>query len=400
MKTKILFVYPDMMIGGSTTAMLSLMNQMDMKQFSIDVLLYNNDGPLFNEIPRNVSILPQAFVGKTGRQSSILKVIVTVLNGQLVKWGYCLFRYARNHRISPRMALASLSVPSQVFWSRTLKKEYDIAIGFMEFWSDAYVASHKIRARKKIGWIHPDYSSAGFFAEGDYYYLKKLDRIVVVSENNKKNLSSVYPEFAGKIRCIENILPCDMIMRKSKELIDFHKEADHIYIVTICRIDYASKGLDRAIHALTLLKNEKLLKNIKWVIIGDGNDMERLKSDISIAGLNEYILPLGAKVNPYPYLKHMDIFLLPSRYEGRPVVIEEALLLGVPCIVTHYSSASEQVTEGVNGYILNNDEESIYLGLKDILLNRGRIEKIRQGAQNTHCDEEVKYHQFLAMIEE
>ena len=105
--------------------------------------------------------------------------------------------------------------------------------------------------------------------------------------------------------------------------------------------------------------------------------MPRLKQMIEASGLQEVVWPIGLRENPLPYLRLVDAFLLPSRNEGRPVVITEAQVLGLVPVVTHYASAPEQIEHGVDGFILENDDESLYEGVRDIVLHPEKLEAAR-----------------------
>ena len=93
--------------------------------------------------------------------------------------------------------------------------------------------------------------------------------------------------------------------------------------------------------------------------------------------LEQTVFPIGMKENPLPYLKQADAFLLPSRNEGKPIVVTEAQILGLVPVVTHYTSAPEQIENEVDGVIFDNTDEALYQGLKELLLNPERLEPLR-----------------------
>lgn len=115
-----------------------------------------------------------------------------------------------------------------------------------------------------------------------------------------------------------------------------------------------------------------------WYIIGDGDDREYLQNLISDKGLLSNIHLLGSRNNPYPYIKDCDIFLLPSHYEGKPMAVTEAQILGlVPC-VTNYSSAKEQVHHMKDGIIMDNNDKAIEQTLYDILNGKIDIDTLKE----------------------
>lgn len=122
--------------------------------------------------------------------------------------------------------------------------------------------------------------------------------------------------------------------------------------------------MDRGIEAFRRLKEEGLAGRFQWVVIGDGDDLEAFQEMISENGLESLIFPLGMKPEPLPYLKQADAFFLPSRYEGKPISVSEAQILGVPPLVCAYESAREQIWDGIDGLVFENSGKGVYEGLR------------------------------------
>ena len=97
--------------------------------------------------------------------------------------------------------------------------------------------------------------------------------------------------------------------------------------------------------------------------------------------LLECVTLLGQQNNPFPYEVKCDVFFLPSRFEGKPISVTEAQILGVVPIVTDYSSAKEQISHMQDGIILDNNEEAIYYGVKNVLCNPNIITKLSKSMQ-------------------
>jgi glycosyltransferase involved in cell wall biosynthesis len=140
--------------------------------------------------------------------------------------------------------------------------------------------------------------------------------------------------------------------------------------------------LDRGIKAFAKLKEENLIENFRWYIIGDGSDLDKLKKMITENILDKFITVLGPRNNPLPYVALMDMFFLPSRYEGKPMAVTEAQMLGVPALVTAYASAEEQIENGIDGIILENTDDAVYAGLKKIIDGKNKINVMKQKAYN------------------
>ena len=183
-----------------------------------------------------------------------------------------------------------------------------------------------------------------------------------------------------------NLLSSAYVQAKGNEdvTLPFEEEDGLLKIVTVARIRFEHKGLDRAVRALGKLHQEGLADNVRWVIIGDGGDMAALKEMIHQNGLKKIVYPIGLKENPIPYLKKFDCFLLPSRHEGKPMVVTEGFIMGLVPLVTEYTSAHEQIRHGVDGLIFDNSEEGVYEGLKSVLKEPQILERIKKNVES--CD--------------
>jgi glycosyltransferase involved in cell wall biosynthesis len=352
---KILFVYSKMIIGGSTTSLLSLLRLLDYSRYSVDLLLYNNNGELMSFIPSEVNILNEAMVEK-----NYFKKMISVY---YVKSRIKTLFYRKKSKLAYNQIMAYAQAKTL---SRKLLGEYDVAIGFLEFWSDAYVAE-RVKAKKKIGWIHVDYIESGLIPRIDRRSLAKFDNIVTVSEKCRESFIKCFPELASKAVYIQNILSSGYVNKLAEKEGLFEFDPEFRRIITVCRLSNAHKGLDRGIEALSRLKSEGY--KFKWYIVGDGQDRKSIEQQIDNLKCGDCIFLLGSTKEPYSYIKKADIFFLPSRYEGKPMVITEAQMLNVPAIVTEYSSAREQIEDGVDGIVVANNDASIYDGLKRIFDN-------------------------------
>lgn len=377
MKKTVLFVYPQMMMGGSTTSLLSVLNNLNYSEYDVDLLLLYEGGPLFDRVPHKVNILPfgHRFQNKCERKLRRLlspKYFFTYLCSRFV--------FIKTHNeINAQQYIGSKDV--DLF--RKVDKNYDVAIGFLEGPADRLVAN-RIKAKKKIGWFHLDYIECGYIPKYDKGYFGKLDNIVLVSSECKKSFDDVFPEYVDKTIVIENILSNNYIRNLSQENASekIIIEKQKVNFVSTCRIDFSHKGLDRVIEIINNDKENKLWDKFKWYIIGDGPDKERLQQLIEVSSLRNRIILLGNKINPFPYMKDMDMFFLPSRFEGKPMAVTEAMILGIPALVTNYSSAYEQINNDVDGIIVDNNNDGILLGLQKILSNKSIINKLRENVKS------------------
>ena len=108
---------------------------------------------------------------------------------------------------------------------------------------------------------------------------------------------------------------------------------------------------------------------------------------------------VGNRENPYPYMKKADLFALQSNYEGRPVVVDEAIIIGTPVLVTNFESAKEQVKEEY-GYVIEMDEEKIYNKIKDIITNPEQLEEKKKYLKEMDMRRYENVDKMLEMIKE
>ncbi len=365
---KILIVYPDMQIGGSTTSLLGVLQSLDYSKVQVDLQLYEHRGSLLKYIPQEVNILPPA---RTFSANPMVGKLQRVFFPVYWKAAVSSAILAKKH---PESLIANqITSHARAKTSRGNSKRYDVAIGFLEMWADEYVA-HKAKADKKIAWIHVDYNKAGMVPAHDVGLYSKFDKIILVSEQCRTSFVEVFPQYRDKALFIENILLQSMVLQRAEESATLiQSNPNSIQFGTVCRIEFRSKGLDRAIGLLKKLHNEGY--RFDWHIIGDGPDEPALRRMVTDFGLENCVHLYGSMENPLPYVKQFDCFLLPSRYEGKPMAVTEAQMLYVPPIVTNYASAAKQVVSGEEGYIMDNSEEGILEGLRSILSNPDVLKK-------------------------
>ena len=259
---------------------------------------------------------------------------------------------------------------------------YDAVITWEELFS-CYLLAEKILTKKKIAWIHPHYENCGFAKEYDFPFFKKLDGIVNVSKNCQNSMQKSFPEFKDRIFAVENSVFIDGVLQKSVEEQEEIFPWDGANIVTVARLQNISKALDRAVRVAARLKKANCL--FKWYFVGDGEDREALKEMINQYGLQDEIILLGYQSNPYKYVKAADLFVLQSYYEGRPMVVDEAMIVGTPIFASEYGSAREQIPKKY-GMVVENNEESIFNGLKNLLNEREKILFYKEALHNLNLD--------------
>ncbi len=363
----ILLVYSKMVVGGSTTSLISLLNSIDYTQYSVDLLLHSNEGELQEQINKNVTVLPP--VG--AKVNRFQKLIHPGF------WISLLLARMHSSKEKNQLINAQYMAKYEALASPKTGKHYDAAISFLEFWPMEFIA-RRVKADRKIGWLHIDIVQAGLRKGVNADTYRKMDTIVLVSKSCKANMDAIYPQFSKKTVVIENLLATETIVNFSKATAPVKIEGSPIF-VTACRLVLASKGLDRAVRAFARLKEEGILPaKARWYIIGDGPDRGVLEAMIKESGLEDTIILLGQHSNPCCIEKDADFFLLPSRYEGKPMAVTEAQMLGLVPIVCEYSSAREQIRDGVDGIIAENNDADIVNKLKALFEGKYDMQEMKR----------------------
>lgn len=270
-------------------------------------------------------------------------------------------------------------------------KKFDVAINYLEIESPDFILNH-IVADKCLQWIHTDvsmYPRENFDRFYNGYF--KMDNIICVSNTAKESFCKLYPQLSEKVSVIYNFFDVEDIIKKSKESIDFENE--QFTLLSIGRLIEA-KAYPRAINIVKKLVDEGY--EFKWYIIGEGADRPVIEELIDKYNLQNIVILLGIKDNPYPYIKKCDLFFLPSLYEGFPTVTIEAKILNKPVLATDVSGIREQIVDGKHGIVAHNDEESIYTSLKYLLDNQALVQQLSDNSDMERVlNNNTKYEKFL-----
>ncbi|MFR4992373.1 MAG: glycosyltransferase, partial [Turicibacter sp.] len=209
----------------------------------------------------------------------------------------------------------------------------------------------------------------------------QYDYIISISDEVTKSFLSQYPSLESKIVMIENITSPQFIrmMANENDQIPFHSE--HFNIVSVGRLCYP-KGYDNAVKALRIL-HDRGYTNLKWYIVGYGGDEPMLRELIAQNGLEDSFILLGKKINPYPYIKACDLYVQPSRYEGKAVTVTEAQILYKPVLITNYETAHSQLKNEFDGYITEKSIEGIADGVEKLYLDAQLREQLVEGCKQS-----------------
>lgn len=387
MKKKVLILMPSMFIGGAERSLIGLLEAFDYEKYEVDLFLYRHEGEFLKYIPKEVNLLSEV-----AKYTTFDRPIKDILKSKLFGFGLArliskldLFFYCILHR-EEKDVWKSMQYISKYITPLlpNIQEHYNLAINFLGIHD---VLNKKVNADTKLGWIHTDYLKLFPNKKMDRNSINPLDRIVFVSEDCKESFIKVYPEFKNKAMVMENILSKNFIEKQSQELIvDIsNKNNNEKYICSVGRFSKQKNFENIPFICKNLIKENH---DIRWFIIGYGSDEELINNNIIEAGMSKYIKVLGKKENPYPYIKLCDIYIQPSRYEGKAVTVREAQILEKPVIITNFATSSSQLYDGIDGVIVPLDNKACADGISKVIDNKELINKLINNMK--HIDYENK----------
>lgn len=368
MKPRILVNMHYLEIGGAETALVGLLGALDPERVDVDLFLHDHRGEMMQFIPGWVNVLPP-IAGYT-----MLERPMT----QLARRGHWLIAAARlwaKHVSGKAYAKSHSRLPNasafhyMAKYTTPLLPEinpgvtYDLAISFL---APHQTTLQKVSARKRIAWIHTDYTKIWVDAQDELPVWSGYDHIASISADVTKTFLQTFPSLAPKIIEIENILSPKFVRQRAEmENADEElKSNGETTLLSIGRFSEA-KNYDNVPDICRRIVDHGV--EVKWYIIGFGGDEQLIRQKIADAGMEQHVIILGKRSNPYPYIKACDIYVQPSRYEGKSVTVREAQMLCKPVVVTDYPTAGSQIQSGVDGVIVPMDNEGCARGLAAVI---------------------------------
>lgn len=391
-KKKILFIIDSFCIGGAEKSLTSLLSLIDYEKYDVFVQTFKSGGAFECYLDKSVHLLPLPRFTKF----CTLPVSKQLLSFNLsylfirLKLAFSLRKNAlNNNRINN----------AQVYW-QTCKKafdelpgEYDLAIGWGQGLPVKFVAN-KVKAKKKAAWINTDYEAAGHTREEDIDNFAKIDYIVSVSDKQNENMIALFLEYKEKCRTIYDINNAKLIEKMAddeKVLNDY----DGLKIVTVGRLNQL-KGQDMAIDAAKLLKDKGI--EFRWYAVGDGPARPQLEKQIKELRMEDDFVLLGAKVNPYPYMKACDIYVQTSRFEGFCLTLTEARIFNKLCVTTEFDCVYNQMIQEKNGLVVDMNAEAIAAGVERMINDtelRNQITEYLKTEKKGNAEEIAKIYELI-----
>lgn len=370
---KVLIFSHWMELGGAEKALLGLLDTIDTDNYSVDLFLMRHSGELFKHIPLKINILPE-----NKKCASLAKPVKQVIKNGLVDIVFLRFIAKILAFLKKKQLKISGNSGIEIEYCHKFTKcvlpkisneEYDIAISFL---APHYYVAEKVKAKKKIAWIHTDYSNVKVDVKSELKMWGKYDKIISISNDVTKSFIKTFPTLEDRVMVIENIISKNYIDSLVNEFtVDDEMQNDgSVKLLSIGRFGYA-KNFDNVPQICKLINDSGL--NVKWYLIGFGSDEGLIRQKIDEYNMQDKVIILGKKENPYPYIKACDIYVQPSRYEGKSIAVREAQILEKPVVITNFSTSQSQLNDGIDGVIVPLEKEQCAQEIAKLILDENKL---------------------------
>lgn len=279
--------------------------------------------------------------------------------------------------------------------NKAARRKWDVVLAIKE--GDSMKVAASIPAERKFAWVHVDYQflywTKAIFtsAEEERTLMQHFDAVVCVSQAAADSVRRVIGD-PGNLCVRYN--PLDASGIRKKALLDtVSKDSARPRFVAAGRLVEEKNFLMLVQSAIKLLQEN----DFELHIVGNGPQHEMLHSMIAKAGVQDNIKLLGFQENPYPYIKSADWFVSTSVSESYGLVVQEALILGVPVITTR-CPAIDEVCDARCCILLDNEEKAFIEGMRRVLNNPTLKDEYRARIQAFYPDEEKLYNARIESI--
>mgnify|MGYP000748063328 FL=1 len=348
---KILIFVDSLNEGGVTKVLLDLLENINREKYDITVMTLYNQGVYISEVK------------------------------QYARYTYCFnIPNFNDHSLKAELYRkywgGMLRLPESFMYKCFVKEKYDIEIAFMHGWSTKVISGSNNKKSKKIAWVHVDLVTwnrvDGVFKNLEHHKkaYSKFNEVICVSQTVKEGIEKKYN--VKNARVLYNPINREKILKLSKEKIDDINLSNKFKLISVGRLS-EQKGYDRLLRVFKKLKNYVI--DIELILVGNGDKYNELNKYIVENKLEKDVTLLGFKENPYKYVRASDLFVCSSISEGFSLVIGEAMAVGVPVVSVDCPGPNEILDYGKYGKLVNNSEEDLYNGIKEMINDRVLYEK-------------------------
>ena len=395
--THVLFAIHYLELGGAETSLIGLLQALDYSKVDVDLFVYSHRGELMGAIPPQVNLLPEIpeYAQMERPMVDVLKDGYWRLVLARLKAKREFARYTKKNRPKDGSAVfayvAKLMTP--LLPPVNPDKEYDLAVSFL---APHDIVLEKVRAKKKACWVHTDYTKVDVDPELELTVWGRYDHIAAVSDAVSEAFLTRFPSLREKMVTIPNILSVEWARSRAEAFSveeEMPQEPDVTRLLSVGRFTEA-KNFDNVPDICRRIRENGV--KARWYVVGYGSDAGLIRQRIAESGMEEHVRILGKKENPYPYIKACDIYVQPSRYEGSPVTIREAMALGKPVVATAFPTVQSAIRNGVDGIIVPMDNKGCAEGLARFIRDGGVT--FRPDTNRLDQENNLSLHRFHSLF--
>ena len=338
-KKRLLFTAYSLNLGGIETALINLVNRIDLDKYDVEIILEKKEGIFLDKVKKEITI--KEFKVYNNKNKIIRKIrnlsqriIYTIVNYHTYDFSCCYATYSLSGSKLSKIASSNNS--------------FYVHNNYKDLYKDEQKEKQFFMDRK----------------------ITKFKHIIFVSNEYRKEFLRLFPNLEEKTLVLNNFIDTENIKKESKAKITEKKQKGKKLFLFVGRLDDDAKKIGRAIR-LT-----KKIKEIEFWMVGDGPDRKIYEEMIKKEKLEDRVKLIGRKKNPYPYMKQADYILLTSDYEGFPVIYLEAITLQKP-IITTIDVSDDKINMGKDyAWIVSKEEKKMVKQVQEILKENKKPKKI------------------------
>lgn len=331
-KKKIAFILPSLSVGGTERVTLSIIKALDKNKYVPVIITFNSKGPLHSEIPSSIRLY--TIEGMRLRYSIIrlVKLLVQLqvdcIFSTLVYVNFVILILKRLLRLKAKIIIREASTPSRVLEHYPAYKAWLYRLLYRRLYPCA-------------------------------------DLVIAQCDGMRQDLIKHFGIKPQKIVRIYNPVDTAAVLSKAEAFYPEEYKLGRINITAVGRLAPA-KGFDLLLKAFNRLLEYEPKAHL--YIIGDGPLKKELLGLCRSLGLKKKVSFLGHLDNPYPYIRHADLYVLSSRWEGFPNTLLEALVCGTKVVATDCDSGPREILgDEKYGMLASIDELSLCMKMKQYL---------------------------------
>lgn len=390
---KILFILPSLAVGGLERVQVNIANALAERGYDVTVMTLNPECDLKVELFDKVH-----YIYKPYKPHPIMRRIPYIRHKfyddgmwetrasaeKLYKY------YVGNENFDVEIGffrglpIKIISGGVQKCKSRRLKSHNDLSHEIGVHGEKKFCTDFSTESVVRLAWVHTDFRKATGY-KNNFKNIKAVDnaysafdKVVCVSNEAQEGFKSVIGD-TGNLTTIYNLIPIKQITVQAEKEPEIQIRKSAFNLVLVGRLLDSAKGQLRLIDVVSRLHNEGY--DLSLTLIGDGVDEQKIKDEIKHNSAENYIFMTGSQSNPYPYIKNSDLLVCASYFEGYNLTVAEALILGTPVLSTNCTGPNEILESGKYGMIVENSEDGLYSGIKDLLDNPEKMQYYKRKAR-------------------